>query len=108
MTERTPAAEQKREPKPPAKPKPPVINPPADHKPTAERKPLTNERVGEGLLASGARIGAYEVSKRIGSGGMGTVYLKELLTENFIRMSLKKYGKLKVPFIKKSLPIKIR
>ena len=75
MTERTPAAEQKREPKPPAKPKPPVINPPGDHKPAAERKPLTNERVGEGLLSSGARIGAYEVSKRIGSGGMGTVYL---------------------------------
>ncbi len=40
-----------------------------------ERKPLVGGRVGEGLLSSGARIGAYEVAKRIGSGGMGTVYL---------------------------------
>lgn len=40
-----------------------------------ERQPLTNARVGEGLLTSGARIGSYEVSRRIGSGGMGTVYL---------------------------------
>ncbi len=36
----------------------------------AERRPLF-----EDSLAAGARIGPYEVIRRIGSGGMGTVYL---------------------------------
>lgn len=54
----------------------PVVQPKAVlPKQAPERKPLTNQRVGDGLLASGSRIGAYEVFKRIGSGGMGTVYL---------------------------------